>query len=453
MSRSPKLVLAACCLTMLAVGENSTAIMAALPAMTAELALEAAMVEWIVNAYLLASAVFIVLGGEAADRFGAARSSAAGIALFALASLIIALAPDGTTVVAARALQGIGAAFAVPGTLAALTHEFPEPEHPRVIGAWTGFLMLGFSIGPLIGGTLTHYAGWRAVFWLNLLVMAPAGLALWLRPAAAAPRTDRVDWLGLALLAVFMVALVQGLHGVAHTETAPAAVIIPLVLAVVAFAGLVRVETRRSAPLLDLGLFRDRNFALACVLGFLLMGDIMATLLYYNIFAQAPGEAPSGAPLGLGMTPVAAGLSLMPLSAGLFGFARISHRLAQKIGIRPMMAGGSLLLVLGCAIAWFALAAAGFALLMAGLFAMGAGIALPYSSAPRIGLAALPQTLAGKGSGILNSSTFLGGTVGVTAGGVLFGIFGFTGVLALVAISALAGAGLALGLRSERPRI
>ncbi len=439
MSRSPKLVLAACCLTMLAVGENSTAIMAALPAMTAELRLEAATVEWIVNAYLLASAVFIVLGGEAADRFGAARSSAAGIALFALASLVIALAPDGRTVVAARALQGIGAAFAVPGTLAAVTHEHSEPDHPRVIGAWTGFLMLGFSIGPLIGGALTHYAGWRAMFWLNLLLMAPAGLALWLRPPAATARTDRVDWLGLALLAVFMVALVQGLHGVAHLESAPATVIIPLVVAVVAFAGLVRVETRRSAPLLDLGLFRDRNFSLACVLGFLLMGDIMATLLYYNIFAQAPR--------GLGLTPVAAGLSLIPLSVGLFGFARTSHRLAAKVGIRPMMVAGSLLLALGCAIAWVALAGAGFAALMTGLFAMGAGIALPYSSAPRIGLAALPQTLAGKGSGILNSSTFLGGTVGVTAGGVLFGVFGFKGVLALVAISALAGAALALRLR------
>ncbi len=442
MSRSPNLVLAACCLTMLAVGENSTAIMAALPAMTAELKLEAATVEWIVNAYLLASAVFIVLGGEAADRYGASRSSAAGIALFALASLIIALSPNGATVVAARALQGIGAAFAVPGTLAALTHAFPEPEHPRVIGAWTGFLMLGFSIGPLIGGALTHYAGWRTVFWLNLLLMAPAGLALWLRPPAAAARTDRVDWLGLALLAVFMIALVQGLHGVAHLESAPAAVVIPLVLAVVAFAGLVRTETRSSAPLVDLALFRNRNFALACVLGFLLMGDIMAVLLYYNIFAQSPH--------GLGMTPVAAGLSLIPLSAGLFGLARTSHRLAEKIGIRPMMAGGSLLLALGCAIGWLAVAGAGFAVLMAGLFAMGAGIALPYSSAPRIGLAALPQTLAGKGSGILNSSTFLGGTVGVTAGGVLFGIFGFAGVLALVAISALASAGLALRLRNER---
>ena len=443
MSRSPKLVLAACCLTMLGVGENSTAIMAALPAMTAELKLEAATVEWIVNAYLLASAVFIVLGGEAADRFGAARSSAAGIALFALASLVIALAPDGRTVVAARALQGIGAAFAVPGTLAAVTHEHSESDHPRVIGAWTGFLMLGFSIGPLIGGVLTHYAGWRAMFWLNLLLMAPAGLALWLRPPAAAARPDRVDWLGLALLAVFMVALVQGLHGVAHLGSSPAVVIVPLVLAVVALAALVRVERSRSAPLLDLALFGDRNFALACILAFLLMGDIMAILLYYNIFAQAPDEALHG----LGLTPVAAGLSLMPLSAGLFGFARTSHRLARWIGIRPMMAGGSVLLALGCAVAWLALSGAGFAALMIGLFAAGAGIALPYSSAPRIGLAALPQTLAGKGSGILNSSSFLGGTVGVTAGGVLFGAFGFPGVLALVVVSALAGAGLALRLR------
>jgi MFS family permease len=176
------------------------------------------------------------------------------------------------------------------------------------------------------------------------------------------------------------------------------------------------------------------------------MADIMAILLYYNIFAQAPRSAPPG----LGLTPVATGLSLIPLSAGLFGFARTSHRLAEKIGIRPMMAGGALLLALGCAIAWLALAGAGLAVLMIGLFAAGAGIALPYASAPRIGLAALPQTLAGKGSGILNSSSFLGGTVGVTAGGVLFGAFGFAGVLVLVAMSALAGAGLAFRLRGGR---
>jgi DHA2 family multidrug resistance protein-like MFS transporter len=118
-------VLVACCLAMLAVGDNSTAIMAALPAMTSSLRLGAAEVEWVVNAYLLAAAVFIILGGEAADRFGARYSSTVGIGVFALASLLIAVAPAGIVVIGARALQGLGGAFAVAGTLAAVSEAAP----------------------------------------------------------------------------------------------------------------------------------------------------------------------------------------------------------------------------------------------------------------------------------------------------------------------------------------
>jgi MFS family permease len=440
MSRDPRLVLVACCLAMLAVGENSTAIMAALPAMTSSLRLGPATVEWAVNAYLLASAVFIIVGGEAADQFGARRSSAVGIALFALASLFIAIAPDGVVVVGARALQGLGAAFAVAGTLAAVTEAAPEKERAGAIGAWTGFLMLGFSIGPLVGGVVTHYAGWRANFWLNVLAMLPAGLALWLHPGTADRQTKPVDWLGLALLAFFMVMLVHGLHALATARSAPLAAIVPLVLAALAFAALLWAETRHHRPLLDFGLFSNRNFALACSLAFLLMFDIMTILLYYNLFAQAPD--------GLDMTAVAAGLSLMPLSVALFGFARAAPRLGAALGLRRMMVGGSLLLALGCAIAWASLAGAGFTILMLGLFAAGAGIALPYASAPRIGLAALPQTQAGKGSGVLNSCSFLGGTVGVTVGGIVFDLAGFDGVLVLVGLSALVGGGLCLRLRA-----
>ncbi len=131
MAQDRMLVLAACYLTILSVGENSTAIMAALPAMTSGLGFGPATLEWIVNAYLLASAVFIILGGEAADQFGARRSSAAGIALFALASLIIALAVDGIMVIGARALQGVGAAFAVAGTLGAVSQAVPDWDRGR----------------------------------------------------------------------------------------------------------------------------------------------------------------------------------------------------------------------------------------------------------------------------------------------------------------------------------
>src|SRR5689334_12840018 len=139
-------VLTACCLAMLAVGDNSTAIMAALPDMKAGLQLGPSELEWVVNAYLLTAAIFIVVGGDAADQFGARRSSIAGIALFALASLVIALAPASFVVVGARALQGLGAAFAVAGTLAAISETAPDARRPEAIGAWSGFLMLGFSI-------------------------------------------------------------------------------------------------------------------------------------------------------------------------------------------------------------------------------------------------------------------------------------------------------------------
>jgi MFS family permease len=417
--------------------------MAALPAMTGGLGLGPATVEWVVNAYLLASAVFIVLGGDAADRFGARRSSAAGIALFALASLIIALAADGAMVVGARARQGVGAAFAVAGTLAAVSEAASDSDRGRMIGAWTGFLMLGFSIGPLVGGAVTHYAGWRVNFWLNLAVMLPAALALWFNAGAEGKPARSNDWVGLGLLALFMVPLVQGLRATASALANPVAAIAPLGLAAIAFAALLRVESRRERPLVDFALFRSRNFALASALAFLLMSDIMAVLLYYNLFAQSPE--------GLGRTPIAAGLSLMPMSAALFGFARAAPWLAAKMGLRRMMAGGSLVLALGCAIAWASATEAGFAALLLGLCAAGAGIALPYASAPRIGLAALTPTETGRGSGVLNSCSFLGGTVGVTGGGIAFGLAGFQGVLAVVGLSGLLIAGLALAIRDQAP--
>jgi MFS family permease len=384
--------------------------------------------------------MFIVMGGEAADAFGARRSSAAGAALFAVASLIIAVAPNGAAAVAARALQGFGAAFAVPGTLAAITEAVPDQDRPRAIGAWTGFLMLGFSIGPLVGGVVTHYAGWRFAFALNVLMISPAALVLWLWSAPSTRQTKGVDWLGLGLLGFFMLALVFGLHALPNARSAPQMMIVPLALAVVAFAAVVWAERRHPRPLLEIDMFRNRNFALGCAVAFLLMFDIMGLLLYYNLFAQSVD--------GLAMTAIATGFSLLPLSLALFVFARAAPMLIAKIGLRVVMVGASLLLVLGCAIAWASEIEAGFLVLMLGFFVMGAGIALPFGSAPRIALASLPLAQAGKGSGVINSCSFLGGTVGVTCGGIVFGIGGFADVLALVALCALISAGLALRLRT-----
>src|SRR5262249_16749989 len=152
---------------MLAVGTNSTAIMAALPEMRGELSLSAAGVEWAVNAYLVVSAAFILLAGHGADRFGARPASIAGLALFAVASCIIALADTQAALLLGRALQGLAAAVAVPSTLAAVDTLAASERRAAAIGAWTGFLMLGFSIGPLLGGAPTHLTGGRALFVLQ----------------------------------------------------------------------------------------------------------------------------------------------------------------------------------------------------------------------------------------------------------------------------------------------
>jgi hypothetical protein len=140
------------------------------PRLRTELSLSSTGVQWAVNAYLVVSAACIVLGGRAADRFGARRTSMAGLALFGVASCIIAAAGTQAELLAGRALQGLAAAFAVPGTLAAVDGSAAPERKGAAIGAWTGFLMLGFSIGPLLGGALTHVASWRAIFWLNVLL-------------------------------------------------------------------------------------------------------------------------------------------------------------------------------------------------------------------------------------------------------------------------------------------
>ncbi len=434
-------VLIACCLAMLAVGDNSTAIMAGLPDMKAGLRLGAAELEWVVNAYLLTAAIFIVVGGGAADHLGARRSSVIGIVLFALASLLIALAPTGVVVVGARALQGLGAAFAVSGTLAAVTEAAPDEQRAEAIGTWSGFLMLGFSLGPLIGGAVTHYAGWRFIFWLNVAAMVPAALMLFRQEGASSRRTGSMDWAGLGLLAVFMVTLITGLQALAHARSNPFAAIVPLALAALAFPLLLRLETRRPQPLVDFALFANPSFAIAAGLLFLVMFDIMTLLLYYNLFAQSAD---------LGLSAVAAGLSLVPLSITLFAFARAAPVIAARLGMRRMLTAASLLLAIGCAIIWSSLQInATFALLMPGLFVVGIGIALIYASAPRLGLATLPPTQAGKGSGMLNSCSFLGGTVGVTFGGLVFASHGLSGVLVLLGISALASAALCLRLHAD----
>ena len=435
-------VLWSSCLAMLAVGANSTAIMAALPTMRSELSLSPAGLQWAVNAYLVASAACIVLGGRAADRFGGRLASLAGLALFALASCIIATAATQHALLAGRSLQGLAAAFAVPSTLAAVDTSAAPERRGAAIGAWTGFLMLGFSIGPLLGGALTHVTSWRVIFWLNVLLMSAAfaGLASARAVTARAERAQgrRADWIGFVLLATFMVSLVYGLQAVPEARAAPLAVIAPLALAAAAFVLLLIVESRAEAPLLDLSFFRRRGFVLGVAIGSLSMFSIMSLLLYFNLYAQSRD--------GLGLTALEAGALLVPLSVALLALALSASAVAARVGLRNAMTGGMALIVMASAVIAAAVALGDIVLLVVGLLAMGAALALPYASAPRLALSVLSPGQAGQGSGVVNASTFLGGSAGVALGAIAFASGGFIAVLTMIALAGIVGAVLARGI-------
>jgi MFS family permease len=433
-------VLWSSCLAMLAVGANSTAIMAALPSMRTELVLSSAGVEWAINAYLVVSAAFIVLGGQAADRFGARLASMAGLALFGVASCIIAAAGTQAALLAGRALQGLAAALAVPSTLAAVDASATPQRRATAIGAWTGFLMLGFSIGPLLGGALTHLTGWRVIFWFNVVLMlaAIAGLASAGSARASGRESRRADWIGFVLLTTLMVSLVFGLHALPQARAAPLPVAGWFAVAATAFFLLLSVESRAKAPLVNLAFFARRSFVMGVAIGALAMFSIMSLLLYFNLYAQSRD--------GLGLTALEAGAALLPLSAALLALALSASAVAARLGLRNAMTGGMALIAIASAMIGAAAAEGGMVLLAVAFFVMGAALAVPYALAPRLALSALAPEQAGQGSGIINACTFLGGSCGVAGGATASALGGFPAVLTMIALAGIIGAALSRGI-------
>jgi len=404
----------------------------------ADRACSSAGVEWAVNAYLVVSAAFIVLGGQAADRFGARAASMVGLALFAVASCIIATAGTQAALLAGRALQGLAAALVAPGTLAAVDTSAASERRAAAIGAWTGFLMLGFSIGPLLGGVLTHLTSWRVIFWFNVALMltAIAGLASAGSATARAHGTEsrRADWIGFVLLTTLMVSLVFGLHALPRARTGPLPVVGPFVLAAAALFLLLIVESRAKPPLVDLTFFARRSFVMGLAIGSLSMFSIMSLLLYFNLYAQSRQ--------GLGLTALEAGAALLPLSAALLALALSASAVAARLGLRHAMTGGMALIALASAVIGAAVAEGGMVLLAVGFITMGAGLAVPYALAPRLALSALAPAQAGQGSGIINACTFLGGSCGVAGGASALALGGFPAVLTMIALAGIVGAAL-----------
>ncbi|WP_149183386.1 MFS transporter [Streptomyces sp. TRM49041] len=434
-------ILAACAGTFLVVLDVSV-VNVALPSMRADLGLSAHALQWVVNAYSIAFSGFMLLGGRAADLFGRKRMFLLGLGLFTAASVAGGLAQEGWQLLAARAVQGLGAAVLSPASLTIVTSAVPEgPARTRAISTWAAVGAGGGAAGGLVGGLLTDLLDWRWVLLINVPVgvLALAAGALWVREARTGAGR-RPDLPGAVLVTGGLAAFA---YGVVQTEqagwTAPRT-LLPLLGGVALLAAFVAVEARTREPLMPLKVFRARAVSAANVALFVIGSATFASWFFMTVYAQNV----------LGYSPLKAGLALIPSSVSVVVGSKLAPRLVPLFGARNLAVGGALITATG--FGWQSLMEVDgiyvTAVLGPGILMMtGVGLALTPLAAMATSGAAPGD--AGLVSGLVNTSRTMGGAVGLAVLSTVAasGAAGATSAEALTAGYALAfrtGAGILL---------
>lgn len=386
----------------------------ALPRIGDELDADLAGLQWVVNAYALALASLILLGGSLGDRFGRARIYAIGTAGFGLASLACSLAPTIGTLIAARAGQGVAAAMLVPGSLAILQASFRHEHRMAAIGAWTGLLGVATASGPVVGGWLVDI-NWRWAFWLNVpLTIIVVVLTLRFVPESRNPEASRsLDVAGVVLAVV-------GLGGLTYALTIGPGRdgLLPWTIGLVgllSLVGFVMVERRTTHPMVPPRLFESRVFTAVNLVTLLVYAGLAAALLFLVVFLQVVA----------GWSALAAGSATLPLSLVMLVLASRFGALATKHGPRRYMIGGSLVAAAGFALLGFAPSTPSYAAhILPGITLVGLGLSMLVAPLTGTVLAAAPDELSGTASGVNNAVSRTAGLLAVAALPPLVGLSG-----------------------------
>ncbi|MEV7782537.1 MFS transporter [Kitasatospora sp. NPDC088351] len=398
------------CVTMFMSMLDNVIVNNALPRIGQDLGTGISGLQWVVEGYSLVYAGLLLTGGALGDRYGRTRVFRLGLALFTLGSACAALAGTIGVLIAARMLQGVGAALLTPGSLAILGHVFTDQrERARAIGLWSGVSALGLSVGPVVGGPMVEAFGWASVFWINVPI-GVCGLLLAGRVLPAiAPRERRVDLAGLALSAAGLGALVYALiEGPARGWT-DTRVLVCAVAAAVLLVAFVLLELRVAEPMLELRLFRDRVLGGAMLSGFVVSFGMFGALFFLPLLMQDV----------LGWSPSAAGYAGLPMTAMIVLAAPLSQRLTTRYGPRLPVALGLTL----CAFGLGGLALYGgqarYPEYLWTLFAMGLGMGLTFTPVSIAVLQRVEPPQAGMASATINTLRELGGVVGVAVLGAV----------------------------------
>jgi EmrB/QacA subfamily drug resistance transporter len=387
----------------------------ALPSIRADLGGSIEALEWTVNAYTLSFAVFLITGAALGDRFGRKRMFQVGVAIFTGASALAALAPSIDALVAARAVQGLGAAMVTPLTLTLVSGAFSAEKRGAALGIWGGISGLGVALGPFVGGLVVEGVSWQWIFWLNVPIGA-ALLPLASRMLDESYGPDRaLDLRGLALAGTGLFALTFGIIRGEALGWTSATVLTSLTVGLTLLAGFVAWQLRAREPMLPMRFFRSRPFSATNAVSFaMFFGTFGAIFLLSQFFQTAQGYGP-----------FEAGLRTLPWTGMPMIVAPLAGVIGARIGTRPLMAAG--LAMQAISLAWIGSISAPdtpYGSFVIPFILGGAGMALVFPTAAATVLASVRENEAGKASGATNAIREIGGVMGVA---VLASVFAANG--------------------------
>jgi EmrB/QacA subfamily drug resistance transporter len=403
-------------MSLLIVSIDNTILNVALPTIRTELDATSSQLQWIVDGYLLAFAVLLLIAGSLGDRFGRKRALVFGLVVFAIGSLFAAGAPGTSQLIASRALMGIGAAAIMPTTLSILTNIFPEDERPKAIAIWAAVAGMGIAIGPTTGGWLIENYDWSWIFLVNIpivIVGLVAGAVL--IPESRDPAPKPIDYPGAALSIAGLTPIVWGLIEASERGWGDMLVLGAFAAGAAVLTLFVMWERRTTHPMLDVSVFRNLRFSAASLaVGFVFFA-LMGVVYFLTTYLQSV----------MGYSALEAGERMLPVAAGMIATTKLSVVLTEKIGTKIVVAigmstvAGALYVLSTCAVD------TGYGRVAIALGMLGTGMALAMSPATESIMGSLPKSKAGIGSAMNDVVRELGGTLGVAVlGSVLASSYG-----------------------------
>ena len=402
------------CIALFLIAVNTTAINTAVSAIADELTLSSTTLAWALNAYLLAVAAFVVLGGQLGDVLGRKRIFVVGMVLYTLAAIVVATSGTAFQLIGRHALQGMGAAILMPATMAILHDAFPKEKQGLVLGIWGAVGGVAFAVGPLIGGVFTDAISWQWVWWSNVPVAILALLLArpMLRGLAPGKKGVRFDVAGVGLLAVGLFTAILALQQGARWGWGSASILGLFAVAVVTLTAFVLVELRAKQPLVHLRLLANRMFTGGNV-GTLVNSVALIGLLYFfNLYAQSS--------VLLDYSALLAGIALLPFGLGIFVASLVSGRLADRIGARLPVAVGLGLQAVGCYLLYRSDVSTTYSALWLPTLVAGVGVGMTFSTPSAASLQAVPPEECGEASGIINIFRYVGASLVVAVGSLLY---------------------------------